>query len=270
MLRCLLALCLLAGGVAHAAAERVVTLGGSVTEIVFELGQGKRLVADDESSMYPDAARELPRIGYYRSVPVEGVVAMRPDLILASENAGPPKALERLQGLGIPLVSVSDKPSIESLYARIKEIASELQVPEAGQRLADRVRADVAAAQAAPSTARRAVVLINRTGPLLGAGGNTAANSVLAMAGLENALARQTGYKPVSAEGLAMLAPDLIIVSEASVAASGGLEKLKSNPAIASTPAAREGRIVAVNDLLILGIGPRVGQAIRLLKDAAR
>ncbi|WP_442592905.1 heme/hemin ABC transporter substrate-binding protein [Parapusillimonas sp. JC17] len=269
MLRCLLALCLLVSGPAHAAAERVVTLGGSVTEIVYDLGQGGRLVADDESSMYPEAARELPRVGYYRSVPVEGVVAMKPDLVLASENAGPPKALERLKGLGIPLTSVSDKPTIDSLYDRIQQVASELQVPEQGRELSERVREDVAAAQAEPSTARRAVVLVNRTGPLLGAGGNTAANAVLALAGLENALAQQAGYKPVSAEGLALLAPDMIIVSEASVKASGGMEKLTANPAIAATPAAREGRVVAMNDLLILGIGPRVGDAIRLLKEAA-
>lgn len=270
MWRCLLALCILVSGPVHAAAERIVTLGGSVTEIVYDLGQGQRLVADDESSMYPEAARQLPRVGYYRSVPVEGVLAMRPDLVLASENAGPPQALERLKALGVALTSVSDKPTIDSLYARIQEIAAALQVPERGRELAERVRADVAAAQAQPSTPRRAIVLVNRTGPLLGAGGNTAAGAVLGLAGLTNALAQQAGYKPVSAEGLAMLAPDMIIVTEASVKAAGGMDKLVGNPAVAATPAARAGRVVAMNDLLILGIGPRVGEAIRSLKAAAR
>ena len=72
--------------VAQAAPERVVTLGGSVTEIVYGLGQGARLVGDDQSSLYPPEARRLPSVGYYRAVPVEGVLSLKPDLVLASSR----------------------------------------------------------------------------------------------------------------------------------------------------------------------------------------
>ncbi|MFJ0631528.1 ABC transporter substrate-binding protein, partial [Bordetella bronchiseptica] len=89
-----------AGAAAQGApARRVVTLGGTVTEIVYALGQGGRLVGDDLSSLYPQAATQLPRIGYYRAVPVEGVLALEPDLVLASEQAGPPDAIERLKAV---------------------------------------------------------------------------------------------------------------------------------------------------------------------------
>jgi len=272
MKRYWLALCLcgLMGAQAACAAQRVVSLGGSVTEIIYELGQGGRLVADDESSVYPEAATRLPRVGYYRTVPLEGVVAMRPDLVLASRNAGPPKTLERLRGLGVELVSVSDSPSIDSLYERIGQISGQLGVGQMGDALIQRIRGEVASAQALPATQRRALVPINRSGPFLGAGGGTAADAVLALAGLKNALAEQKGYKQVSAEGLVTLAPDMIIVSSASVKASGGMDKILAQAGVASTPAAREGRVVALDDLLILGVGPRVGQAIRSLKEAAR
>src|SRR5690606_30267932 len=89
-------------------AQRVVTLGGTVTEIVYALDQGDRLVGDDQSSLYPEAATKLPRVGYYRAVPVEGVLALRPDLVLASEQAGPPEALARLKEVGIPVEIISD------------------------------------------------------------------------------------------------------------------------------------------------------------------
>ena len=64
----------------------MVTLGGSVTEIVYGLGQGARLVGDDQSSLYPPEARRLPSVGYYRAVPVEGVLSLKPDLVLASSR----------------------------------------------------------------------------------------------------------------------------------------------------------------------------------------
>ncbi|MGB6104232.1 MAG: helical backbone metal receptor [Pusillimonas sp.] len=255
---------------AQPAPDRVVSLGGSVTEIVYALGQGTLLVANDASSLYPEAATRLPRVGYYRAVPVEGVVAQAPDLVLASENAGPPTALERLKGLGLAVKIVTDQPTLDSLYRRIEQVALELRVPDAGRQLAGKVRSDVAAAQGMPVTSRRALVLVNRSGPLMGAGRDTAADAILELAGLNNALAQQKGYKPISAEGLAMLAPELIIITAASLQASGGMEKLRTGAGIASTPAAKNNRIIAMDDLLIQGIGPRVGQAIRQLKEAAR
>lgn len=269
--RILLLLCLVTTAtVSVADVRRVVTLGGSVTEIVYALGEGQRVVADDESSLYPEAATRLPRVGYYRSVPLEGVVAMNPDLVLASENAGPPATLQRLGELGITTIMVSDQPSIESLYRRIEQIAGQLGVVPKGQSLARRIRNEVAAAIAQPSQPGRALVLVNRTGSFMAAGADTAADTVLKLAGLENVLSGQRGYKPVSAEALAVLAPDLIIVTAASVQASGGLASLRQRAGIASTPAAAKHRIKVMDDLLILGIGPRVAQALQQLKHASQ
>jgi len=271
-MRCLLVALsiVLLSGAARAAPERVVSLGGSVTEIVYALGQGDVLVADDESSLYPENAQKLPRVGYYRSVPLEGVVSMKPDLVLASENAGPPKTIERLAQLGIPVQVVSDGPTLDSLFERIAQIANTLQVSQQGQNLIAGVRDDIAKAQARRTPPLRTVVLVNRTGSFMGAGGHTAADAVLRLAGLESALAAQKGYTPVSTEGLATLQPDLIVITTTSLQASGGLEAFKVRPGVANTPAAHKGRIAVMDDLLILGMGPRVAQAITQLKDAAR
>ncbi|MGB3434040.1 heme/hemin ABC transporter substrate-binding protein, partial [Achromobacter sp.] len=124
----------------HAAPPaRVVTLGGSVTEIVYQLGQGDKLVGDDLSSLYPEAATKLPRVGYYRAVPVEGVLSLKPDLVLASEQAGPPDALKRLADVGLRVVTVSDAPSVDSLKSRIRGIAGALGVAPAGERMVEEV-----------------------------------------------------------------------------------------------------------------------------------
>lgn len=246
---------------------RVVTLGGTVTEIVYQLGQGGKLVGDDLSSLYPEAATKLPRVGYYRSVPVEGVLSLKPDLVLASEQAGPPDSLKRLADVGVRVVTVSDAPSVDSLKSRIRGIADALGVAPAGERMVEDVTRELARAEAVPATRARALLLINRTGSPQGAGRDTAANEVMLLAGLVNVLQDQHGYKPLSAEAMGALAPDLIIVTQASLDAGGGMDAFLRMPGIASTQAAAKRRIVVMDDLLILGMGPRLPLALTQLKQ---
>ncbi|WP_233161631.1 MULTISPECIES: hemin ABC transporter substrate-binding protein [unclassified Achromobacter] len=247
------------------AAQRVVSLGGTVTEIVYALGQGNRLVGDDLSSLYPDAATKLPRVGYYRATPVEGVLALKPDLVLASEQAGPPSTIKQLASVGVRVETVSDQPSVQSLHKRISQIAQVLGTEAAGKQLIESVDRDLQAAQALPATHARALLIMNRTGTPQGAGGGTAAGLVLRLAGLHNVLQDQQGYKSLSAEAFSALAPRVLVVTSTSVEASGGLDKLRAMPGIAGTPAAE--CIVVMDDLLALGTGPRLGQAVRQLKE---
>ncbi|MCD0499625.1 hemin ABC transporter substrate-binding protein [Achromobacter spanius] len=254
-------------GVHAAEPSRVVSLGGSVTEIVYGLGEGDRLVGDDLSSLYPEAATKLPRVGYYRAVPVEGVLSLKPDLVLASEQAGPPDALKRLAGVGVRVVTVSDAPSVDSLKARIRAVAEALGVAPAGERMVDEVTRELARAEAIPATRARALLLLNRTGTPQGAGRDTAANEVMHLAGLVNVLDGQQGYKPLSAESIGALAPDLIVVTKASLDAGGGMEKFLAQPGIAGSQAAVKRRVVVMDDLLILGMGPRLPLALTQLKQ---
>ncbi|MGE8616292.1 MAG: heme/hemin ABC transporter substrate-binding protein [Achromobacter spanius] len=254
-------------GVHAAEPSRVVSLGGSVTEIVYGLGEGDRLVGDDLSSLYPEAATKLPRVGYYRAVPVEGVLSLKPDLVLASEQAGPPDALKRLAGVGVRVVTVSDAPSVDSLKARIRAVAEALGVAPAGERMVDEVTRELARAEAIPATRARALLLLNRTGTPQGAGRDTAANEVMHLAGLVNVLDGQQGYKPLSAEAIGALGPDLIVVTQASLDAGGGMDKFLAQPGIAGSQAAAKRRVVVMDDLLILGMGPRLPLALTQLKQ---
>jgi len=252
---------------AHAGApERVVTLGGSVTEIVYGLGQEGRLVGDDLSSLYPEAATRLPHVGYYRAVPVEGVLALEPDLVLASEQAGPPEALRRLAEVGVRVVTVPDRPSVDSLQARIRNVAAALDAAPQGERMVERVARELERAEAVPASRARAILLFKLGGVLRGAGNGTAANKVMTMAGLVNVLHDQQGYKPISAEAVSALAPDVIVVTKSSLAASGGKAGLLATPGIASTPAAARQRLIVMDDPLLLGMGPRLPQALTELK----
>ncbi|NLC34934.1 MAG: ABC transporter substrate-binding protein [Alcaligenaceae bacterium] len=168
------------------AGERVVSLGGTVTEIVYALGAGDRLVADDASSLYPEAATQLPRVGYYRNLSLEGILSQQPDLLIASENAGPPEVLERLQAMGVTTVNVPDQPGIESLYERVRAVADALGVQAEGEALRASIQASLDAVAGAEPEYRRAMVILHRGGPLLSAGANTSADALLRLSGMEN------------------------------------------------------------------------------------
>lgn len=256
------------------APQRVVSLGGSVTEIVYDLDMGHVLVGDDLSSVYPPQATQLPRVGYYRSLPLEGLISLQPDLILASEQAGPPGVLDRVRGLGVPVEIISDTPSLDSLYKRILQIATELRVPRQGQELERRVRAKIDTAidngknQTRNTKPVNAIVLMKRTSQIQAAGGDTTAGTLVRLAGLNNVLEQQQGYKPLSVEGLAVLQPELIITTTGSIEALGGQQAFEQSAGINLTPAAQRGHVLIVDDLLILGLGPRTAQTIQNLVEA--
>ncbi|MCY1305266.1 Hemin-binding periplasmic protein HmuT [compost metagenome] len=138
-----------------------------------------------------------------------------------------------------------------------------------GERMVERIARELKQVETIPATHARAILLINRTGTLQGAGRGTAANEVMAMAGLVNVLQDQQGYKPVSAEAVSALAPDLIVVTKTSLDATGGAAKLLAMPGIASTPAAVGRRVIVMDDLLLLGMGPRLPLALTELKQEA-
>lgn len=259
---------LLAAPMAGAAGRRIVSLGGTVTEIVYALQAGDRLVGVDDSSFYPPAAAKLPRVGYYRSFSVEGIASLRPDLILASDQAGPPHAMAQLRLLGKPIVILPSSPEVDALVQAIDRIAAALDLAPRGEQLARQVRDGVARATGhhRPERAPRVLLLSSHTGKLQAAGRDTAADAMLTLAGADNVFAGHNGYKAISAEAVAALKPDAIVTTTMSLRAVGGAAAFSAQPGIAVTPAARNGRVVVIDDLLLLGFGPRLPEALRLLR----
>ena len=254
---------------ADAAPRRVVCLGGTVTEIAFALGCGDRVAGVDDSSIFPPEATKLPRVGYYRSFAVEGVASLGPDLVLASEHAGPPSAFAQLRQLGMRIITVPSDPLVDSLLRAIGIVAGELAVPDRGAALVAAIRVGVTRADARrpPGPPARVLLLSSHTGRLQAAGRETAADAMLALAGARNVFDAQSGYKAISAEMVAALKPDAIVTTRMTLRALGSVATFAAQPGVAVTPAARSGRIVVMDDLLLLGFGPRLPQALQRLQD---
>ena len=257
---------LCAAGLAHAAAPaRVVGLGGPVTEIVYALDAGASMVGADASSLYPPAALKLPKVGYYRAFSVEGVASLKPDLVLASDQSGPPQALEQLQRLGSKVVVVPSAPTLAALDQRILGVAAALGVEARGSALVGRIHAALRDIRPVPAPLR-VLLVSSHTGKLEAAGDDTAAAAMLRLVGATNVLPAQSGYKPFSAEAAVALRPDVIVTTTLSVQASGSLDAFLAQPGLSATPAAKARRVVVMDDLLLLGFGPRLPEALRQLE----
>ncbi|MEU0516996.1 ABC transporter substrate-binding protein [Streptosporangium sp. NPDC006007] len=256
-------------------ASKIVPLTGDVAEIVFALGLADRVVGVDLSAMGLPEARRKPQIGYQRSLAAEGVLSLKPTVLIGTEEAGPPPVIEQLKGAGIPVVTVpSGAGGVDDVPGKIELVGKALGVADKGAELAARTKAEIDAARARVTGTEKARVAFlylrgqSKTHQLGGVG--TRADAMIAAAGAEDAgtVAGVRGYKPITAEAMVKAAPDHILVMAMGLESVGGVDGLLKLPGVAETPAGRNRRIVSLDDLELLGMGPRTGQAVDKLVTA--
>ncbi|MCQ9374146.1 ABC transporter substrate-binding protein [Methyloversatilis sp. XJ19-13] len=256
-------------------AQRLVTVGGAVTEIVYALGAGARVVATDTTSTWPEAAQALPRVGYQRALAAEGVLSMRPTLLIATADAGPPVALTQLRGAGVHVLQLDAGHRADQVGGAIRAIAASLALDDAGRTLAERFDADWAAARQQVATLPgrpRALFILDHGGasPMV-AGDGTAAAAMIDYAGAANVMAgRFNGYRPLTLEAALAAAPDIIVTTDEAIATAGGRAAFLARPGLAALPAARAGRLVTLDALRLLGFGPRLPAAVLDLAQRMR
>lgn len=252
--------------------SRVVAIGGSITEIIYALGEEERLIARDSTSMYPEAAAKLPDVGYMRQLSPEGVLSVDPSLIIALEGSGPPEAVEVLEKASVPMVSVPESFDREGILEKVRIVGDVLDVEDKAAELAAKIEADIEAAQAATTDveARKKVlfVLSLQGGRILASGTGTAADGIIALAGGLNAVTGYEGYKQLTDEAVIEAAPDVILAMDRVGDHATEAGDLLKHPAIAATPAGREGKVVRMDGAYLLGFGPRTASAIRDLSAA--
>jgi iron complex transport system substrate-binding protein len=247
-------------------ASRVVAIGGSVTEILYALGAADRIAGVDQTSTFPEAAGKKPNVGYMRALSAEGVLSLAPTLVLAIEGSGPLDVIEVLTKASVPFVLVPEAHDREGVLRKIRFIADAIGMQAEGEKVALAVREDFDALSAIRGKIERRrkalfVLAIGGGAPIIG-GRDSSAAAIFALAGVENAFDRITGYKPVSDEAALAAEPDAIVVmAERGHAMTA--EAVFSLPAFAATPAAKARRLIALPGLYLLGFGPRTAHAAR-------
>lgn len=256
--------------------QRWVSSGGALSEWVVALGGESKLVGVDTTSRHPTALRQLPSVGYQRQLAAEGILALRPDLLLGSEEMGPPPVLEQLAAAGVRIEHLSARAELDSLQANLRRLGQLLGAEAVAQRSFAAYQGRLQAQQRWVEQAQRAqaapgvLLLLGHAGgsPLVG-GSDTAADWLIRHAGGRN-LASHGGYQALSSEALLALDPQVVVVADRALEGEQARQALlKHNPALAATRAAREGRLVALDPtLLVGGLGPRVPDGLAMLAAA--
>lgn len=267
----------LSGGYPRAARaqtpERIVAAGGVVTEVLYALGLQDRLVGVDSTSQFPtEALKTKPTIGYVRALSAEGILSLRPSVVIAIPGSGPPDALALLRDAGARLEFVPDEPTRGGVVARIERIGAIVGAQEAARRLAAQASAGFAEVEglraALPAKRRVLFVLSLQNGRMMVGGRNSTADAIIGLAGGINAADAIEGYKPMSDEAILAAAPDVILTMRNGSSPNGTTDELFAMPAFAHTPAAARRGHVVMDGLYLLGFGPRTPAAARDLMAA--
>ena len=255
--------------------ERIVSLDGITTEILFALGVGEKVVGRDDSSYYPPEAQRLPSVGYQFRLSAEGILSLKPTLVIGREDVRPKEVVEQLERAGVAVVLVPTEPSVEGAKAKIRTVAQAVGRVEQGEALVRALERDLLllrafqAQHAAKGKLRALFLYLRGPGTTFVCGEGSTPVGVMELAGLENAAKGIRECQPMTEESVVAARPEVIVVFKKGLESVGGLEGLLKLPGVAQTPAGQKRKVVAMDDLYLGSFGPRAGRAALDLFRAA-
>ncbi|CAI8759640.1 heme/hemin ABC transporter substrate-binding protein [Pseudomonas sp. IT-P260] len=255
--------------------QRWISAGGALSEWVSALGGESKLVGVDTTSQHPESLKKLPSIGYQRSLSAEGILSLRPDILIGSEEMGPPPVIAQVKSAKVQVELFSAQPDLPTLEKNLTHLGQLLGAQAQATQLLESYQQQLATQKARVAelqTRHKApgvLVLIGHAGgkPLI-AGKDTVADWLLQRAGGHN-LATHIGYKPFSVESLAGLDPEVLVFADRALSGEAAKAALfKENPILNSSRAAKTGRVLELDPtLLVGGLGPRLPAALKGLSD---
>lgn len=255
---------------------KLITAGGTISEVVVSLGYLDQIIATDITSTFPASLQQLPSIGYRNQIKGEGLMALGADMILAEEGYLTEDVLAQLTLAGIQVHLFKKPTAINETYRLIEEIASFLEEEEKGNELILQLQADHAALQtylqANPLADPPAVAFIMARGleTVFLAGDDTFAAEIIQMAGAKPA---GTGFKdfiPLTPEALVSMNPDYLLFFDSGLGTIGGKDGVQQIKGVNQTTAFQQGNILSFDGQYLSGFGPRVAQAALDLAKAIR
>lgn len=247
--------------------SRIAAIGGSITEIVYALGEQDRLIARDTTSVFPPEALDLPDVGYMRQLSPEGVLSVSPGGILALEGSGPKETIDVLKRASVPYIEVPETFDREGILRKIEVVGKALGVEQKAGTLVAEVGAKIDEATKLTGNVKERkrvlFILSAQGGKIMASGTDTAASGIIGLAGAVNAIEGYSGYKQLTEEAIVEARPDVILMMSQGGSHQTGNDEILSNPIIATTLAGKAGKVVRMDGAYMLGFGPRTADAVR-------
>lgn len=248
--------------------QRIVSLNGTLTELLFEFGLGDAVVAVDVTSTFPEQVQRLPKVGHSRSFQAEGILMHNPDVIIGKAEEVSPELRKQLEGTGVRVLVLEQEYSKEGTANLIKTVATELNIEHKTETLLERLNQDFTRISALSNKPRAMFIYARGAGTLLVAGSNTQMHALIDLAGGKNCFEELEGFKPLTAEGLVKHNPEVVILFEKGMESLNGREALASVPGITQTDAFKNDNFIIIDGQLASGFGPRLGIAAAELNKA--
>ncbi|HEX8720235.1 MAG TPA: ABC transporter substrate-binding protein [Pyrinomonadaceae bacterium] len=258
----------------EAKAERLVVISQVYNEIIWALGAQGAVVGVDFSSTYPPEVKNVQTVGYHRALSAEGILSLHPTAVIHDNNIGPPQVVEQLKGLNVPMKSFEAKnDSVEGTKALIREMGAyfhrEQRAEELCRALDSQMAASLESVRKYDDRPRVAVIHFGRASNVFlvvgkgGGGDGGAAGRMIEWAGGEMAINSERMQRMESPETVAQANPDVILVTDYGFDRLGGsLDQIKQLPGVATSNAARTGRIFRVEENVLMYFGPRSGENV--------
>lgn len=260
--------CLVSFGAIVSAQERVVSIGGDVTEIIYALNAEQNLVGRDSTSSIPSQVKALPDVGYMRQLNTEGILALKPTRIIATQVAQPAVVLEQLKAAGVKVDQVPLKYSVQSVVEKILAIGKLVDREQQAVALSQKFTNEMQAVANSPKDVKVLFILTRSGMNQMVAGKDTVADTAIQLVGAKNAMGNASRFVPISQEGVIAANPDLVVVTSLGVESMGDLDNVWALPGLAHTNAGKKKQVVVVDDIAFLAFGLTIPQELQKIRQA--
>ncbi|WP_026995476.1 heme/hemin ABC transporter substrate-binding protein [Flectobacillus major] len=252
--------------------QRIVSISGSVTEILVELGLQNQIVGTDVTSNYPAAIEKLPKVGHNRGIGAETTLALQPTIVIGTRDEKgqsflKPEVEEQFKSAGVKVQMFTQEYSIEGTKKLINDVANYFGKKAQAARLIQKIDANLAKVKK-PAVAPKVLFIYARgLGAMSVAGNGTSVKSLIELAGGHNATNDFDNFKPLTPEGLIAANPDYILLFNSGLESIGGIDGLLKVPGVAQTNAGKKRKVIEMDGVLLTGFTPRVGSAVLELSE---
>lgn len=244
---------------------RIVSINGTVSEILGTLDMADQIVGTDVTSTYPESLQSKPKVGHNRNLSIEGILSLEPDVIVGTAADIKPETQKQLSQTGIAVKLFEQDYSPEGTKQLIRQVADSLDKTVQGDsilRQLDEALDQVSTYASATPKPRVLFIYARGAGTMMVGGTGTQIDKMIKLAGGENVATDIEEYKPLTPEALVKYNPDVILLFDSGLSSMGGVDGILSVKGVQQTNAGKNKKIVEMDGQLLSGFGPRLATAI--------
>jgi iron complex transport system substrate-binding protein len=247
---------------------KIVSLNGTISEILVDLGFEENIVGVDVASNYPASLQEKPKVGHSRQLSAEGILALAPDVVIATSEDIKPELAQQIRSTGVKLLLFDHHFSPNGTKELIRSMADSLDRGKKGDSILVALQSDLEKVEAIEKKEPKPKVLFiyaRGTGTMMVAGKNTQVEKMIELAGGVNAVDDFTEFRPLTAEALVAANPDVILLFDSGLSSLGGVDGLLEVQGIRQTNAGKNKKFVEMEGQFLTGFSQRLGKAVEEL-----